>query len=106
MVWIVGAVCLILFGAGIGVIGLSLGMLGYAIVGGIMVLCGIFQLVSFSSEFSLLGGENRLGSDLGLLCRRAKPAGLRTKTPRGVAASAWSGDSVTLLRSVISKRFL
>ena len=47
MVWIVGAVCLILFGAGIGVIGLSVDMLGYAIVGGIMVLAGIFLLVSF-----------------------------------------------------------
>ena len=46
MVWIIGAVCLILFGAGIGVIGLSLNMLGYAIVGGIMVLAGIFLLVS------------------------------------------------------------
>src|SRR5687768_14030673 len=41
MVWIVGALCLILFGAGIGVIGLSLNMFGYAIVGGIMVLAGI-----------------------------------------------------------------
>jgi hypothetical protein len=38
MVWIVGAVCMILFGGGIGVIGLSLGMLGYAILGGIMAL--------------------------------------------------------------------
>jgi hypothetical protein len=47
MVWIVGAVCLLLFGATLGVIGLSLGMLGYAIVGGIMVLAGIFLLVSF-----------------------------------------------------------
>jgi hypothetical protein len=47
MVWIIGAFCLILFGAGIGVIGLSLDMLGYAIVGGIMVLAGIFLLVSF-----------------------------------------------------------
>jgi hypothetical protein len=46
MVWIVGAWCLILFGAGIGVIGLSLSMFGYAIVGGIMVLAGIFLLVS------------------------------------------------------------
>ena len=51
MVWIVGAVCLILFGAGIGVIGLSVGMLGYAIVGGIMVLCGILQLVYFRRNF-------------------------------------------------------
>jgi|RhiMethySRZTD1v2_1073278.scaffolds.fasta_scaffold711074_1 hypothetical protein len=46
MLWIVGACCLIFFGAGIGVIGLSLGMLGYAIVGGIMALAGIFMLVS------------------------------------------------------------
>ena len=46
MLWIVGAICMILFGGGIGVIGLSLGMLGYAILGGIMVLYGIFLLVS------------------------------------------------------------
>jgi hypothetical protein len=47
MVWIVGAVCMILFGGGIGVIGLSLGMLGYAILGGVMALYGIFLLMSF-----------------------------------------------------------
>jgi len=46
MVWIVGALCLIFFGAGIGVIGLSLDMLGYAIVGGIMALAGVWMLVS------------------------------------------------------------
>jgi hypothetical protein len=46
MVWIILALCLILFGAGIGVIGLSVSMLGYAIVGGIMVLAGIWMLVS------------------------------------------------------------
>lgn len=46
MVWIVGAVCMILFGGGIGVIGLSLGMLGYAILGGVMALYGIFLLIS------------------------------------------------------------
>ena len=46
MLWIVGALCLILFGAGIGVIGLSLAMLGYAIIGGVMVLAGIWMLVS------------------------------------------------------------
>jgi hypothetical protein len=38
---------LIFFGATLGVIGLSFAMLGYAIVGGIMVLAGIFLLVSF-----------------------------------------------------------
>ena len=47
MVWIVGAVCMILFGATLGVIGLSLDMLAYAIMGGIMLLAGIFLLVSF-----------------------------------------------------------
>ena len=46
MVWIVGAALMILCGAGLGVIGLSLGMLGYAILGGIMALCGVFLLVS------------------------------------------------------------
>ena len=50
MVWIVGACCLILFGAGIGVIGVTLDMLGYAIVGGIMALAGIFLLVSFRRQ--------------------------------------------------------
>jgi uncharacterized integral membrane protein len=47
MVWMVGAVCLIFFGAAIAVIGLSVGMLGYAIVGGLMALAGICLLVSF-----------------------------------------------------------
>jgi hypothetical protein len=46
MLWIVGALCLILFGAGIGVIGMVLDTLGYAIVGGTMVLAGLFSLVS------------------------------------------------------------
>jgi hypothetical protein len=46
MLWIVGALCMILLGAGIGVIGLTLNMLGYAIVGGIMVLAGVILLVS------------------------------------------------------------
>ena len=50
MVWIVGALCLIVFGAGIGVIGLSLDMLGYAIVGGFMVLSGIWMLVSLRRQ--------------------------------------------------------
>jgi hypothetical protein len=61
MVWIVGAVCLILFGAGIGVVGLSVGMLGYAILGGIMVLCGIFQLVSFRRNIPYWGAKTGSG---------------------------------------------
>jgi len=50
MLWIVGALCLMVFGAGLGVIGLSLGMLGYAIVGGIMVLAGIWMLLSIRRQ--------------------------------------------------------
>ena len=50
MVWIVLAICLIVFGAGIGVIGFTLNMLGYAIVGGIMVLAGIWMLVSLRRQ--------------------------------------------------------
>jgi drug/metabolite transporter superfamily protein YnfA len=46
MVWIIGAICMIIFGAVLVAIGLSLPMLGYAIVGGILVLAGIFWLVS------------------------------------------------------------
>jgi hypothetical protein len=58
MIWIVGALCLILFGAGIGVIGWSLDMLGYAIVGGIMVLAGIWMLLSLRRH-SRYWGETR-----------------------------------------------
>jgi hypothetical protein len=57
MVWIIGALCLILFGAGIGVIGLSLNMLGYAIVGGIMVLAGIFLLLSIGRNGRYWGAK-------------------------------------------------
>lgn len=46
MVWIIGAICMIFFGAGLMAIGLSLSMLGYGIGGGILVLAGIFLLVS------------------------------------------------------------
>ena len=46
MVWIVGAVSMIFFGLAFVVIGLAVGMLGYSIVGGIVVLAGIFLLVS------------------------------------------------------------
>jgi hypothetical protein len=59
MVWIVGAFCLILFGAGIGFIGLSLDMLGYAIVGGIMVLAGIILLVSMRRHGRYWGALNK-----------------------------------------------
>jgi hypothetical protein len=46
MVWIIAAVCMIVFGAALVAIGLSLAMLGYAIVGGILALAGLFLLVS------------------------------------------------------------
>lgn len=46
MVWIVGAVCMMFFGAALVVIGLAVGMLGYSIVGGIFLVAGVFLLVS------------------------------------------------------------
>jgi hypothetical protein len=50
MVWIVGAICMIFFGGGMGVIGLLFGMLGFAILGGILALCGLFLLVSIGRQ--------------------------------------------------------
>ncbi len=50
MVWIIGAICMILFGAGAVAIGLSLPMYEYAIVGGILVVAGILLLVSFRRD--------------------------------------------------------
>ena len=47
MVWLIGAICMILFGAAGVVLGLYLPELAYAIVGGILVVVGIFLLVSF-----------------------------------------------------------
>jgi hypothetical protein len=41
---------MLLIGAALGAIGLLLNILGYAIVGAIMVLTGIFLLVSFRSS--------------------------------------------------------
>ena len=46
MVWIVGAVSMIFFGLALVVVGLVVDILGYAIVGGILILAGIFLLVS------------------------------------------------------------
>ena len=54
MVW---GSCLIFFGVALGVIGLSVHMLGYAIVGGIMVLGGIFWLVSVHRQRRYLGAK-------------------------------------------------
>jgi hypothetical protein len=59
MLWIVWALCLILFGAGIGVIGLALDTLSYAIVGGIMVLAGIILLVSMRRRGRYWGALNK-----------------------------------------------
>ena len=47
MVWLIGAICMILFGAAGVFIGLYLPMLAYAIVGGILLVAGIFLLVAF-----------------------------------------------------------
>jgi hypothetical protein len=46
MVWIVGAASMIFFGIALVAIGLVVKMLGYAIMGGIVVMTGIFILVS------------------------------------------------------------
>ena len=47
MIWIVGAICMILFGAAGVAIGLYLPMFAYAIVGGILVVAGVLLLVTF-----------------------------------------------------------
>jgi Mn2+/Fe2+ NRAMP family transporter len=47
MVWFIGAICMILFGAAGVAIGLYLPMLSSAIVGGILVVVGILLLVVF-----------------------------------------------------------
>jgi hypothetical protein len=54
MVWFIGAICMILFGAAGVAIGLYLPMLGYAIVGGILVVAGILLLVSFRRSWGPL----------------------------------------------------
>jgi hypothetical protein len=46
MVWIIGAVCMIFFGAALVAIGLSVGMWGYAIAGVVLALAGILLLWS------------------------------------------------------------
>jgi hypothetical protein len=47
MLWIAGALRTIILGAALGVIGLSFDDTAWAIVGGILVLVGIFWLVAF-----------------------------------------------------------
>ena len=54
MLWNVGAVCMILFGGGIGVIGLSLGMLGY------VMRVGWWVLMAYSCLCPLVGGTTLL----------------------------------------------
>src|SRR5215471_11789596 len=46
MVWIIGAICMIVFGTALFVIGFSVDTLSYAIAGGVMVVAGIFLLRS------------------------------------------------------------
>ena len=46
MVWIIGVSLMVLFGAGLVAIGLYLPSLACVIIGGIMVVVGIFLLVS------------------------------------------------------------
>ena len=58
MVWIVGAICMIFFGGMLVIIGLSVSMLGYAILGGILVIAGIFLLVSMRRTRRGIGGPH------------------------------------------------
>jgi hypothetical protein len=46
MVWLLGAIIMIFFGAALVAIGVSVSMFGYAILGGIFFVAGIFLLVS------------------------------------------------------------
>jgi hypothetical protein len=60
MVWIIGAICMIFFGAALVAIGWSMGTLGYAIVGGALVLAGIVVLVSIRRSWRSRGNMPRL----------------------------------------------
>jgi hypothetical protein len=60
MVWIVGAICMIFFGAALVAIGWSMGTLGYAIVGGVLALAGIVVLVSIRQSRRSRGNMPRL----------------------------------------------
>jgi hypothetical protein len=60
MVWIIGAICMIFFGAALVAIGWSMGALGYAIVGGALVLAGIVVLVSIRRSWRSRGNMPRL----------------------------------------------
>jgi hypothetical protein len=46
MVWIIGAICMIFFGAALVAIGLSVTMWGYAIAGVVLAVAGILLLWS------------------------------------------------------------
>ena len=52
MVWIIGAVSMILFGGTLVAIGLALGTFGWTIIGGITVVGGLFLLFSFRRSSS------------------------------------------------------
>jgi hypothetical protein len=57
MVWVVGAICMILLGAGAVAIGLLLSMWGYAVLGGILIVVGILLLVAFRRSGGPLSGN-------------------------------------------------
>lgn len=52
MVWIIGAVSMILFGGTLVAIGLALGTFAWTIIGGITVVGGLFLLFSFRRSSS------------------------------------------------------
>jgi hypothetical protein len=57
MVWVAGAICMILLGAGAVAIGLLLSMWGYAVLGGILIVVGILLLVAFRRSGGPLSGN-------------------------------------------------
>ncbi len=57
MVWLIGAICMVLFGAAGVAIGFYLSVLSYAIVGGILVVAGIFWLASMRRSGGPLAGK-------------------------------------------------
>ena len=60
MVWIIGAVCMIFLGAALVAFGWSMAMVGYAIVGGLLVVAGIVVLASIRRSWRSRGNMPRL----------------------------------------------
>jgi len=60
MVWIIGAICMIFFGAALVAIGWSMGTLAYAMVGTALILSGIVVLETIRRSWRSRGNMPRL----------------------------------------------